>query len=100
MLDIPEDDDDILGQAKKEAENGRKGPGVTKSKVADTTYYDALEVSPDIEPSKIKRQYYILARKYHPDKVVKMIRRRRTSLKISLKHIKFCQTLSSGQSMM
>ena len=38
MLDIPEDDDDILGEAKKEAENGTKGPGVTKSKVADTTY--------------------------------------------------------------
>jgi len=71
MLDIPEDDDDILKDAKKEAENGTKGPGVTKLKVADTTYYDALEVSPDTEPSKIKRQYYILARKYHPDKVGK-----------------------------
>ena len=71
MLDIPEDDDDILKDAKKEAEDGTKGAGMTKATVADTTYYDALEVSPDIEPSKIKRQYYILARKYHPDKVGK-----------------------------
>jgi len=70
MLDIPEDDDDILGEAKKDAEDGTKRPGdVTASKVADTSYYDALDVAPDAEPSKIKRQYYLLARKYHPDKV-------------------------------
>ncbi|KAL7553524.1 hypothetical protein ACHAWF_016826, partial [Thalassiosira exigua] len=30
---------------------------------------DALEIAPDAEPSKIKRQYYLLARKYHPDRV-------------------------------
>ena len=71
MLDIPEDDDDILGDAKKDAEDGTKKPGMTASKVADTSYYDALDVAPDTEPSKIKRQYYILARKYHPDRVSK-----------------------------
>ena len=71
MLDIPEDDDDILGDAKKDAEDGTKKPGMTASKVADTSYYDALDVAPDTEPSKIKRQYYILARKYHPDRVGK-----------------------------
>lgn len=70
LLDIPEDDDDILGDAKKEAEESTKPPGtITASKVADTSYYDALEIAPDTEPSKIKRQYYVLARKYHPDRV-------------------------------
>ena len=40
MLDIPEDDDDILGEAKKMAEEGTKPAGdVTASKVADTSYY-------------------------------------------------------------
>lgn len=72
LLDIPEDDDDILGDAKKDADAGTKPPGtVTASKVADTAYYDALEIAPDAEPSKIKRQYYLLARKYHPDRVEK-----------------------------
>ena len=31
--------------------------------------YDVLEVDPKAEPSAIKRKYYIMARKYHPDKV-------------------------------
>jgi curved DNA-binding protein CbpA len=30
-----------------------------------------LEVGPKAEPSAIKRSYYVLARKYHPDKVGK-----------------------------
>lgn len=34
----------------------------------DTTLYDVLEVSPDARPEEIRRQYYRLARKYHPDK--------------------------------
>jgi hypothetical protein len=72
MLDIPEDDEDILGDAIKDANDTTKPPGaVTASKVVDTAYYDALEIAPDAEPSKIKRQYYLLARKYHPDKVGK-----------------------------
>jgi len=72
MLDIPEDDEDILGDAIKDANDTTKPPGtVTASKVFDTAYYDALEIAPDAEPSKIKRQYYLLARKYHPDKVGK-----------------------------
>ena len=72
MLDVPEDDEDILGDAIKDADDGTKPPGaVTASKVIDTAYYDALEIAPDTEPSKIKRQYYLLARKYHPDRVGK-----------------------------
>ena len=68
MAGIPEDDDDILGDAKKEAE---KTESVTASKVVDLSYYKTLDVTPDADPSKIKRQYYVLARKYHPDKVGK-----------------------------
>lgn len=69
MANIPEDDDDILGEAKKEAD--KTPEAVTASKVADLSYYKALEVTPDADESKIKRQYYILARKYHPDRVGK-----------------------------
>ena len=64
MTDVPDDDDDILGEAKKEAD--KTCGAVTVSRVADLSYYQALEITPDAEPSKIKRQYYILARKYHP----------------------------------
>eukprot|EP00804_Cyclotella_cryptica_P015641 CCRYP_003628-RB/>CCRYP_003628-RB protein AED:0.09 eAED:0.09 QI:165/0.83/0.85/1/0.66/0.57/7/1472/550 len=68
MANIPEDDDDILGEAKKEADS-RTADSVTASNVVDLTYYQALDVDVDAEPSKIKRQYYLLAKKYHPDKV-------------------------------
>ena len=72
MLDIPHDDEDILGRALKDVNDTNKPPKVvTASKVKDTSYYDALEVTPDTEASKMKRQYYLLARKYHPDKVGK-----------------------------
>lgn len=39
-----------------------------KKTVADTQHYDALEVSPDATPAEIKRAYYKLALKCHPDK--------------------------------
>jgi len=64
------DDDDIIGEAQREAEaNTKKAGSVTASKVADTAYYDVLDVTPDAEPSQIKRNYYKLARRYHPDRV-------------------------------
>mmetsp|Transcript_6153 Transcript_6153/g.13504 ORF Transcript_6153/g.13504 Transcript_6153/m.13504 type:complete len:542 (+) Transcript_6153:108-1733(+) len=70
LIDVPEDDDDILREAKKDADDATKPPDeLSASKVKDTSYYDALEIAPDADPSKIKRQYYLLARKYHPDKV-------------------------------
>ena len=37
--------------------------------VKDTFYYEVLGVTTDADRSKIKRQYYLLAKKYHPDKV-------------------------------
>lgn len=71
-MDLPEDDDDILGAAKKDAEEASTTSDNTlASKVVDTSYYDFLEVSPGAEPAQIKRQYYLLARQCHPDRVGK-----------------------------
>jgi len=63
---VPEDNSDILGDVQKkldkEVEEGPKG------EVLDMYYYEQLEVPADAEPAAIKRRYYLLARKYHPDK--------------------------------
>jgi hypothetical protein len=89
MLDVPDDDDDILGDAIKHANETTKPPGaVTASKVKDTAYYDVLEISPDAEPGKIKRQYYLLT------KLVRMIRSLLRNLKILPRHIKFSRMLN------
>ena len=34
----------------------------------DTTYYDVLQVPTDASPAQIRKAYYLLAMKYHPDK--------------------------------
>lgn len=36
--------------------------------VKDTHYYDVLEVAPDATAGQIKKAYYMMAMKYHPDK--------------------------------
>lgn len=74
---VPDNDDDILqhlrdeldaaGKVKVKVDNANyaAGGGVVK----DTYYYDVLEVNPQADASAIKRRYYVLARKYHPDRV-------------------------------
>jgi len=37
-------------------------------KVADTSFYDILEVKPNASPAEIKKNYYKVALKLHPDK--------------------------------
>ena len=66
---VPSDDKDILGKAEAAMEDDAETSGGGDAKVADMYYYDCLEISADAEQGKIKRQYYVLARKYHPDRV-------------------------------
>lgn len=69
LLDVPEDDADIL----KKVQDGIDASANTSDskEVQDMYYYDCLEVPSNADQSLIKRRYYILARKYHPDKVGK-----------------------------
>jgi hypothetical protein len=65
----PENDHDILGDIESDLDSRQgfdsKPPtGV----VVDTYYYETLEIDPTADDHKIKRQYYLMARKYHPDK--------------------------------
>jgi len=69
-------DDDILEKARERAKargeapglEGALGGGSSGGDVASTEYYDALEVAPAATAGEIKRAYYLLARKLHPDK--------------------------------
>ena len=65
---VPEDDSDILGAVADEIDASIRD-GASGGEVKDMAYYDALEVPATAEQSAIKRKYYLLARKYHPDKV-------------------------------
>jgi DnaJ domain len=66
---IPNDDDaDILGKVQHDLDASIKVDGASSGTVVDMFYYDCLEVPANAEGSAIKRQYYVLARKYHPDK--------------------------------
>lgn len=50
----------------KEGSGG--GGGGSKREVVDKELYDVLEVPTDASQEEIRRQYYKLARKFHPDK--------------------------------
>lgn len=66
---VPKDDSDLLQDYEDKIENSVKASLAGNKQVKDMAYYDALGVGADAEPSAIKRKYYVLARKYHPDKV-------------------------------
>jgi uncharacterized protein with PIN domain len=70
-MDAPEDDADLLGDVTKEVEASAALGAGESGEVKETYYYDVLEVGSSAEPSAIKRRYYVLARKYHPDKLDK-----------------------------
>lgn len=80
-------DDEVIEKARKRAKaNGRQagvqdflnngggdessgdGSSSSNKKVASTEFYDVLGVEPTADESTIKRAYYLLARKLHPDK--------------------------------
>jgi hypothetical protein len=66
---VPDSDDDILGDIETDLDN-KQGLGNSNNngQVLDMFYYEALEVDATANDHKIKRQYYLMARKYHPDK--------------------------------
>jgi len=64
---LPKDDDDILKISKEEEEQPAAASGSGPA-VKDTEYYDVLGVPTDAPESKIKKAYYIQARKWHPDR--------------------------------
>lgn len=64
---LPKDDDDILKISKEEEETPAAASGSGPA-VKDTEYYDVLGVPTDAPESKIKKAYYIQARKWHPDR--------------------------------
>jgi len=65
-IEVPENDDDLLGGIENDLDNNENN--TPSGEVVDPYYYEALGVEPNADASKIKRQYYLMARKFHPDK--------------------------------
>ena len=69
-------DEAIFDRARARAKNRGSKPGIEGlfedavggDGVRSTEYYDVLGVAPDASAGEIRRQYYVLARKLHPDK--------------------------------
>jgi hypothetical protein len=65
----PEFDQDILGdEAIPEDKRSVETNAITTKKVKDTYYYDKLGLDPGVDSAMIKRRYYIISRKYSPDR--------------------------------
>ena len=73
------DDEDILEKARQRARERGSAPGIEgmmgggggggeAGKVSEMEFYDILEVTPTATTAEIKRSYYLMARKLHPDK--------------------------------
>lgn len=60
-------DEDILGEMAL-PEDQRSTNGDKRKKVKDMYYYDKLGLDCDVDSDTIKRRYYILSRKYSPDR--------------------------------
>ena len=60
---------EIENKIDKQSSRRLTADGDKKKTVKDMKYYDILEIDASAEQSAIKRRYYVLARKYHPDKI-------------------------------
>lgn len=70
-IEVPDNDDDLLGGIENDLDGNDNKTTTTNSpsgQVKDSYYYEILEVQPNDDAHKIKRQYYLMARKFHPDK--------------------------------
>jgi hypothetical protein len=67
LAGAPDDDADLLGDLDNDTKGDAKDQKHT-GEVKDKYYYDALEIRPDCDQATIRKHYYMLARKYHPDK--------------------------------
>lgn len=66
---IPSDDSDLLGDIQAELDDrASKRDLLTTVTVKETFYYDTLEVPADADDGTIRRRYYLMAKKYHPDR--------------------------------
>lgn len=68
-IEVPDNDDDLLGGIENDLDNKTTtNMHIPSGQVTDNYYYEALGVEPSADGHKIKRQYYLMARKFHPDK--------------------------------
>lgn len=65
---LPDEAAEILNAAASEDEDSKASSRKSTRKVADTVYYDMLDVSSDATAGQIKKAYYKEARKCHPDR--------------------------------
>ena len=58
--------DGAIVTAESAQESQRRVNAVFRKAKGDVDFYELLELTPDATPEQIKRQYYILAKKWHP----------------------------------
>jgi len=70
-IQVPDNDDDVLKDIENDLDGSDNMATTTHTpsgQVKDNYYYEALGVESNADAHKIKRQYYLMARKFHPDK--------------------------------
>jgi len=70
-IKVPDNDDDVLKDIENDLDGSDNMATTTHTpsgQVKDNYYYEALGVESNADAHKIKRHYYLMARKFHPDK--------------------------------
>jgi hypothetical protein len=68
MKEQPKFDQDILGDDIIPEDERPVESTSTPKQVKDTYYYDLFNLDPSVDSAMIKRRYYIIARKFSPDR--------------------------------